>query len=78
MPMAFVRFIAICEIFGAVGLVAPRAFGIHPELTPLASMGLAVIMAGAAVLHYRIHELKPIIVNAVLLCLCLLVAYGRR
>jgi len=78
MPLGFVRFIAICEIFGAVGLVAPRAVGMYPALTPLAAIGLAIIMAGAAVVHYRIHEVKPIVINAALFCLCILIAYGRR
>lgn len=78
MPLGFVRFIAICEILGAVGLVAPRSFGIYPELTSLVAVGLAVIMAGAAVVHYRIHELRPILINVVLFSLCIVVAYGRR
>ncbi|HUO15889.1 MAG TPA: DoxX family protein [Verrucomicrobiae bacterium] len=76
MPLGFVRFIAVCEILGAVGLVAPRTLGIHPELTPLAAMGFAIIMTGAAIVQYRIHEIKPIVVNAVLFCLCVFVAYG--
>ena len=78
MPLGFVRFIAICETLGAVGLVAPQALRIHTELTPLAATGFAIIMAGAAVVHYRIHEFKPIVVNAVLFCLCVVIAYGRR
>jgi hypothetical protein len=78
MPLGFVRFIAVCEILGAVGLVAPRAFGIYLELTPLAAIGFAIVMVGAAVVHYRIHEFAPIVVNTVLFCLCVVVAYGRR
>ena len=77
-PLGFVRFIAVCEILGAAGLVVPPALGIALELTPLAAVGLAVIMAGAAVVHYRIHEFKQILVNAALFCVCILVAYGRR
>lgn len=78
MPRGFVRFIAICEITGAIGLVAPQALGIHPGLTALAALGFAIIMAGAAVVHYRLGEFRPIVVNALLLGLCLVVAYGRR
>lgn len=78
MPLGFVRFIAICEILGAIGLIFPWALGKYPELTPLAAIGFAIIMAGAAVVHYRIRELKPIFVNAVLFCLSIAVAYGRR
>lgn len=78
MPLGFVRFIAVCEILGSVGLVAPWATGMHPGLTSLAAIGLAIIMAGAAAVHYRIHEFKPIVVNIILFCLCIVVAYGRR
>lgn len=78
MPLMFVRFIAVCEILGAVGLIAPRASGIYPELTPLAAVGLGVIMAGAAVVHYSMHEFKPIVVNAMLFCLCMFIAWGRH
>jgi hypothetical protein len=78
MPPQFVRFIAVCEMAGAVGLIAPRASGIYPELAPLAAVGLGVIMAGAAVVHYSIHEFKPIVVNAILFCVCIFVAWGRR
>lgn len=78
MPVGFVRFIALCEILGAVGLIVPGALGIHPELTPLAALGFAVIMVGAAVVHFRIHEIRPIVINAVLFGLCIVVAYGRR
>ena len=78
MPLGFVRFIAICELLGAVGLVAPRTSGIYPELTPLAAGGLALIMLGAALVHYQIHEFKPIVFNGILFLLCIFVAYGRR
>jgi hypothetical protein len=78
MPLIFVRFIAVCEILGAVGLIVPRASAIYPELTPLAAVGLGLIMAGAAVVHYSIHEFKPIVVNAILFCLCIFIAWGRH
>src|SRR3954465_4487403 len=38
------RFIAITEMIGAVGLLLPSITRIMPRLTPLAALGLAVIM----------------------------------
>jgi hypothetical protein len=47
MPGAFLHFIAICEVLGAVGLILPAALGVKPFLTPLAAAGLTIIMIGA-------------------------------
>jgi hypothetical protein len=76
-PLAFIRFIAICELLGAIGLIAPRAAGIAPALTPIAAIGLGVIMIGAARAHARLHEPRNVAVNLVFLALCVLVAIGR-
>lgn len=43
----FLRFIAVCEICGAAGLILPGLLHVRPWLTPLAAGGLAIIMAGA-------------------------------
>jgi uncharacterized membrane protein YphA (DoxX/SURF4 family) len=50
LPVAFARFIGVCETLGALGLVLPGLFRIHRFLTPLAAAGLAIIMTGATVL----------------------------
>ena len=49
MPGPFLRFIAVAEIFGAIGLILPALLRIKPVLTPLAAAGLVVIMGGAVV-----------------------------
>ncbi len=46
---AFLRFVGICEVLGAVGLILPGILRIRPGLTPLAAAGLIVIMIGATV-----------------------------
>jgi hypothetical protein len=46
-PLAFIYFIGFCECLGAVGLVLPGLFRIRPILTPLAAVGLTIIMIGA-------------------------------
>jgi uncharacterized membrane protein YphA (DoxX/SURF4 family) len=76
-PLPLVRLIAACELTAVVGLIAPRATGIAPVLTPIAALGLAVVMIGAAVAHSRLHEPRNVATNAAILALCLFVAVGR-
>src|SRR5919206_300575 len=47
LPIPFVRFIGVCEVLGALGLVLPGIFRIRTDLTPLAATGLVVLMIGA-------------------------------
>jgi len=69
--------IGVLEVLGAAGVLLPWALDIAPILTPLAAAGLAVIMAGAIVVHVRRRERQPIVINVVLLALALVVAVGR-
>jgi hypothetical protein len=48
LPEVFVRFIGLCEVGGALGLVLPGLLRIRPDLTALAAGGLVTIMLGAA------------------------------
>jgi uncharacterized membrane protein YphA (DoxX/SURF4 family) len=48
-PLAFLYFIGLCEVLGALGLVLPAATRVRPALTPLAATGLTIIMIGATV-----------------------------
>ena len=50
-PVAFIRFIGVCEALGAIGMIVPWLTGIKPGLTPLAGAGLVVIMIGATVVN---------------------------
>jgi hypothetical protein len=47
LPLWFLRFIGVCEVTGALGLLLPGIFGIRTGLTPLAAAGLVIIMIGA-------------------------------
>ncbi len=76
-PLGFIRFIATCELVGVVGLIVPQATGIAPVLTPLAAVGLGIIMIGAAATHARLREPRNVTTNLVLLALCTVVAVGR-
>lgn len=72
-----IKGIGILEVLGAIGLIVPWLTGILPILTPLAGLGLAVTMAGAAYTHVRRNEMSAIAPPAILLLLALFVAYGR-
>lgn len=78
LPLGLVRFIACCELLGAVGVVVPIALSTDQFLTQFAAMGLAILMLGAAGIHFRLQEKKPIVVNAALFALCVFIAIGRR
>src|SRR5262245_1703537 len=49
MPGWFIKFIGVCELLGALGLVLPGLLKIKRSLTPLAAVGLLIIMIGAVV-----------------------------
>jgi uncharacterized membrane protein YphA (DoxX/SURF4 family) len=72
-----IRLIGLAEILGAIGLVLPAALHIAPILVPLAAVGLALVMAGAAAVHARRKEAPMVAVNVVLLVLAVVVAWGR-
>ena len=73
----FIRFIGVCECLGAIGLIVPQLTGILPQLSPIAGMGLIVIMIGAVTITVMTQPVSLAIlpfVAGVLLCV---VAYGR-
>lgn len=72
-----VKAIAALEIIGAAGLVLPWAFDTAKVLTPLAAIGLAVIMAGAILTHARRSEWPPAGVNVALLAIAVAIAALR-
>lgn len=74
-PEAMVRFIGVAELLGAIGLILPSALRIKPILTPLAAVGLAVIMLLAMKEHLSQNE--SIMVNVILFALAAFVAWGR-
>jgi uncharacterized membrane protein YphA (DoxX/SURF4 family) len=74
---ANIRLIGVVELLGAAGLILPAVTHIAPILVPLAAIGLALVMVGAAAVHARRKETMNIGVNAVLLALAVFVAWGR-
>ncbi len=77
MPGLFLRFIGLCEVLGALGLILPRLLGIRPGLTPLAAAGLVIIMIGATVVMLMNVEVAKALIPLVVGLLSAFVAYGR-
>lgn len=77
LPGAFVRFIGVCEILGALGLVLPGLFRVRTDLTFLAAVGLVLIMTGATTITLGQGQILPAIGPLVLGLLAAFVARGR-
>lgn len=77
LPGSFLRFIGLAEFLGGLGLILPSVLRIKPWLTPLAALGLSIIMAGAVVLGLAAGDLAMALIPLVLLALLLFVAHGR-
>jgi putative oxidoreductase len=76
-PSLLIRFIGFSELLGAVGLIAPIAFRVKYFLTPLAALGIALIMMLALIMHMAYGDFYRTPVNLVLLTLCMIVYWGR-
>jgi uncharacterized membrane protein YphA (DoxX/SURF4 family) len=76
-PGAFLRFIGVVEILGAIGLILPSLLRIRPGLTPLAAAGLVIIMIGATVIGLRSGEVMMLLSPLVVGILAAFVAWGR-
>jgi putative oxidoreductase len=76
-PEALVRFIGVAEVLGAVGLILPSLLRIQPKLTPIAALGLALVMLFAVFFHVSRGETSAIGMNFVLIAIAAFVAWGR-
>ena len=77
LPGAFLQFIGVAEVLGALGLVLPGLFRVRTHLTPLAAVGLVIIMIGATVVTAATGPVSGAVVPAIVGCLAAFVAYGR-
>lgn len=74
----FVKFIGVCELAGALGLVAPGIARLGRWLTPLAAAGLLAIMIGAVVVTIETQGTAAAFFPAAVGALLVVVARGRR
>jgi uncharacterized membrane protein YphA (DoxX/SURF4 family) len=77
LPVPFIRFIGVCELLGALGLILPGLFRIRPGLTPLAAAGLVIIMVGATVVTLATSTVAAALLPLVVGVLAVSVVYGR-
>ncbi|MGH9324641.1 MAG: DoxX family protein [Vicinamibacteria bacterium] len=77
LPRPLVIFIGFTEVLGAAGLVLPMATGILSWLTPLAAVGLAIIVLLAAGFHLRADERLEALETALWASIAAVVAIGR-
>ena len=75
-PGLFIRFIGICEVLGGLGLVLPGLFRMKQWLTPIAALGLVIIMLGAIAFSLKVSAVTALF-PAVTALLLAFVAYGR-
>lgn len=77
LPRPRVIFIGIAEVLGAAGLVLPMATGTLPWLTPLAAVGLALIVLMASGFHLRADERLEALETGLWASIAAVVAIGR-
>ena len=73
----FIKTLGAVEVIGAAGLILPAAVDVAPVLVPLAAVGLAIIMIGAALVELRRQESKHVLVNLIYLAVIAFLAVGR-
>ena len=72
-----IRLIGVLEVCAAIGLILPLFWHSLTTLALFASVGLALVMAGAMATHLRRSEYWHMGVNLIYLGLALSVAYGK-
>ncbi len=77
LPAGLHYFSGAAEILAGLGLVLPGLTRIQTRLTPLAALGLVLVMLGAAAWHFPRNEFQNIAMNLVLAGVAGFLAYGR-
>lgn len=78
LPGAFLRFLGVAEVLGAIGLIAPGALGVLRGLTPVAAGALAIVMIGATEITVLGGSVAGAAVPFIVGLLLISVVYGRR
>jgi hypothetical protein len=79
LPVELTRFIGLCEVAGALGMLLPGLLRIRPGLTPLAAMGLLALMIFATILTPVLVTPDPVmmLIPATVGVLAAFVGYAR-
>jgi putative oxidoreductase len=76
-PLALIRFIGVSELLGGIGLILPSLLRIKPILTPVAAIGILLIMVFALVYHIMNGETNVIGINIAFGLVAAFIAWGR-
>ena len=76
-PFALVKFTGIVDLLGAFGLTLPALFHIRSKITPIAALGIIVLMVCASVFHISRGEASSIAVNIFFAIIAAFIAWGR-
>ncbi|OZI09729.1 hypothetical protein BWI93_02365 [Siphonobacter sp. BAB-5385] len=76
-PRSVVTLTGMVDVLGALGLVVPMLLNVKPALTPLAAVGVILLMITASIFHIARGEASLIGVNVVFALLAAGVAWGR-
>ena len=77
MPREAWMALGILELACTIGLIVPAALHWRPQLTILAATLLALESLVFIWVHFRYHEMTPLIMSAALGLLMAFIAYGR-
>lgn len=76
-PPALVRLTGVIDLLGALGLLLPSIFRFKPVLTPIAAIGIVLLMISASIFHICRGEASQIGFNIVFAAIAGFIAYGR-
>jgi uncharacterized membrane protein YphA (DoxX/SURF4 family) len=77
LPAGLLLFVGVMEILGGLGLILPGLLRIWTSLTPLAAIGLVLIMIGATTVTLRTGSVLMALLPFITGVTAAFIAYGR-
>jgi putative oxidoreductase len=77
LPETTVRLLGIVDLLGGVGIILPSLLKIKPGLSPLAAVGIILLMISATIFHISRDESSVIGFNFIVILFAGFVAWGR-
>lgn len=77
LPQGMIRFIGICQLLGAAGLILPWLLNVLPILTPIAAFAFGMDVTMASGIHIQRREYKTATVTLFTALVCFFVTAGR-
>jgi len=73
----FLKFTGVVDLLGASGLILPSLLRIQPKLTPIAAIGVVILMICASAFHISRGEGANIAPNVIFAIMATFIAWGR-